>query len=169
MKKFLSFAVLTFFWMLILFPKDILWKIVVAQLQKQDIVVKAHKLNDKLYKIDLSNIEIFYHNIKISDIKKMTLKPWLFYNEIDVNGIEPDKKNPLFKNIEITKAKTVYTILHPKYIKITGKSNMGDFESNIDIFLHRGYFRIKNKNIKNFIFKRYFKKDEQGMKYEFTF
>ena len=132
-------------------------------------MIRAEKTKDLRYKFTAQDIKIYYKNFKVANINEMTVKPWLFFNEITLKNSHLSKKIPILKNLNIVNTKITYTILMPTKINITGTSNQGDFTGIVKIFKHKGYILLKNNKIKDVFLQQYFKKTRGGMKYEFTY
>ena len=95
--------------------------------------------------------------------KETDIKLWLVYNRININDLEIQK---IFK---IDSLNIEQTALDPFYVYIDGSSQYGDFSSKIDLLDKKGYILFEKSDLKNAIFKSYFKKTKEGMKYEFEY
>ncbi|MFK5882375.1 MAG: hypothetical protein QM482_09195 [Sulfurospirillum sp.] len=169
MKKAIIFIVLSLFWIVLLFPKYILWDKFTQIMNRQNISIITQKKDDLRYKFTASSIKVFFQSVQIATIKKAEMKPWIFYNEIDLQDAKISKNLPLFKEFKIKNLRAIYSIFSPKKIEIKGTSNLGNFRAEVDIFKHKGYILFKNINSKNSVVKSYFKKTKEGMKYELAY
>jgi hypothetical protein len=95
--------------------------------------------------------------------KEVDIKLWLVYNKIDIN------KMILLKSFKVDSFDVKYSFLNPLYVKLKGNSQYGNFVGEVAILDKKGFILFKKSNLKKAIFKRYFKKQKDGMKYEFTY
>ncbi len=169
MKKIFIFIVLTIFWLILLFPKNILWNSFIQNMKHKEITITSKKTKDLRYKFIAQNVKIYYKNFEVVNISEVVAKPWLFFNEVTLKNLHPTKNIPILNNLNITNAKIIYTILTPVKINITGTSNQGNFSGIVNIFKHKGHILFKRNDKKNIFLHRYFKKTKEGMRYEFTY
>jgi len=169
MKKIFIFIVLTVFWLILLFPKNILWNTFVQNIQYKNTTITSQKTKDLRYEFTAYNIKIYYKNFKVADLGEITIKPWLLFNKISLKNLHFGKNMPILNNLNIINAKITYTLFMPTKIHITGISNQGNFIGIVNIFKHKGYILLKKNSIKNIFLHQYFKKTKEGMRYEFTY
>lgn len=169
MKKTFIFMVLTIFWIVLLFPKDVLWNNFVKDMQEKDTIIIAQKKEDLRYKFTAQGIKVYFKNFKVADISKVEAKLWLFFNKISLKNSRLSQKMPILKNLKIVNSNITYTVLAPTKIKIQGTSNQGDFVGVVEIFKHKGFILLKNSTVKDVFLQQYFKKTKEGMKYEFAY
>jgi len=136
MKKVLLFMFLVAIWIVLLFPKALLWDYFVVKMQEKDIQLSS---------------------------KEIDIKLWLVYNKIDMKDIEIQK---IFK---VSALNIEQTVLDPIHVYINGTSKYGNFSSKIDLLDKKGYVLFEKSDLKDAIFKSYFKKSKEGMKYEFEY
>ncbi|HIP44310.1 MAG TPA: hypothetical protein EYG93_03105 [Sulfurospirillum arcachonense] len=136
MKKTILFVCLVFVWVVILFPKVILWDYFVDEIQKKDITITA---------------------------KKVDIKIWLAYNQIEIKDLTA------LKTFKVDSLEIKQTIFDPLHVDIYGTSKYGDFSGKIELVDKKGYILFEKSDLKNAIFKGYFKKVKEGMKYEFSY
>jgi len=136
MKKIVLFFVLVVFWILMLFPKVLLWDYFVDEMNKRDISVVA---------------------------KEVDIKFWLIYNKIDI------KKLTLLKSFKVDRFNVKYSVLNPLHIELNGSNEYGDFVGEVALLDKKGFIFFKKSDLKKAIFRSYFKKEKDGMKYEFTY
>ncbi|WP_024955743.1 hypothetical protein [Sulfurospirillum arcachonense] len=94
---------------------------------------------------------------------KVDINLYLLYNKIDLVNLT------LFKNIHVDRLKVSYTLLNPTKIKLHGELENKPFDGEINLINKNGFVLSKEKFFKNSLLKRYFKKDTEGSKYEFTY
>ncbi len=95
--------------------------------------------------------------------KKVDIKLWLAYNEIEIEDLTALK---IFK---VRSLKIKQNILNPLQVEIYGSSEYGDFSGQIWFVDKKGYILFDKSDLKGAMFKSYFKRDKEGMKYEFDY
>ena len=138
-------------------------------METKDIKIETVATKDMGYKFIAKDLKISYKDMGIVQIQKLTIKPWLLYNEIDFDVSKLNKNIPLLKGLKISQFKATYDILHPTYIRAKGVTRLGDFTIKIWLLKHKGIVLLKRKYIKNSFLREYFKKTKDGMRYEFGY
>ncbi len=169
MKKTVIFIALTLFWIILLFPKNVLWNNFTQNMQNKNIIIIAQQKEDKRYKFTASDTKIYFKSIKIANIGQIEAKLWFLYNEIDLKNLRLSKKIPILKNLKILNSHITYTLLSPAKVKIKGTSKRGDFIGEVEIFKHKGFILLKSNTMKDAFLQQYFKKTKEGMRYEFAY
>jgi len=136
MKRTVLFTLLILFWIVVLFPKHIIWEKFEQTLEKRGIPISAKEVDIQLY---------------------------LLYNRINI------KELIVLDNFDISKLVVDYNVLNPLHVTLHGDSQYGKFESDIALMDKKGYVLFKTDNLKDALLKEYFKKDKDGMKYEFNY
>ena len=169
MKKTLIFIVLTFFWTILLFPKNVLWNNFTQNMYNKNVIIIAGNKKDKLYKFIANDTKVYFKSMKIANIGQIEAWPWIFYNEIELKNLRLSKNMPILKNFKILNSHITYTIFSPTKVKIKGKSKHGDFVGEVEIFKHKGFILLKSKTMRDTFLQQYFKKTKEGMRYEFAY
>jgi len=169
MKKTLLFALLTIFWILLLFPKPVLWNNIVQFAQSKNVEINSGKIKDKRYEFILKSTNLAYRGLHLAHIDEILVRPWLFYNEVNFKNLRFETKIAPVKHLQIFKAKAFYSTVTPQKIKIEGTSNYGDFSGEVLIFKHKGFIVTKGNKLKTNVLKQYFKKTKEGMRYAFDY
>jgi len=169
MKKTVIFIALTLFWIILLFPKNVLWNNFTQNMQNKNITIIAQQKEDKRYKFIASDTKVYFKSIKIANIGQIEAKLWFLYNEIDLKNLRLSKKIPILKNLKILNSHITYTLLSPTKVKIKGTSKRGNFIGEVEIFKHKGFILLKSNTMKDAFLQQYFKKTKEGMRYEFAY
>ena len=169
MKKTVIFIVLILFWTILLFPKNVLWNNFTQNIRNKNIIIIAGQKEDKGYKFTANDTKVYFKSMKMANIGQIEVKPWFFYNEIDLNNLRLGKNIPILKNFKILNSHITYTLLSPTKVKIKGKSKRGDFIGEVEIFKHKGFILLKSNTLRDTFLQQYFKKTKEGMKYEFVY
>ncbi|MBV5278181.1 MAG: hypothetical protein J0647_03960 [Campylobacteraceae bacterium] len=104
---------------------------------------------------------MYQKNISIN-AKEVDMQLYLLYNKISIKDMS------VLNNYHIKKFVTTYSIAEPLYVLFDGNSEYGDFRGKISLLEQKGFVILKAKTINNSLLKN-FKKDKEGMKYEFTY
>ena len=136
MKKVALFVLLVIFWVVMLFPKILLWDYFVEEMQAKDISVVA---------------------------KEVDIKLWLVYNEISIKNLT------VLKSFKADSLHVKQSLLNPLHVEFSGVSEYGDFKGDINLNEQKGFVLFEDTDLKKAIFRSYFKKQKDGMKYEFTY
>lgn len=169
MKKTIIFIFLTIFWIVLLFPKNVLWNSFTQNMQDKNIIIIAQLKEDKKYKFTANDIKVYFKSVRVANIGQIEARLWLFYNEIDLKNSRLSKNIPILKDLKISNSYITYNILSPTKIKIKGTSKRGDFIGEVEIFNHKGFILLKSDTMKDTFLQQYFKKTKEGMKYEFAY
>ncbi|GAB6075072.1 hypothetical protein [Nautilia lithotrophica] len=159
MKKFfailLGFIIGFYFFM----PKKNLFYLIQNKLYQTYNIALKTDIKSNIFKLSLTNGNIYFKNIKIATFKNADIYPYIIYNKIEISNI----KIPI-NNLIIYKSKLIQTITNPLIIKIKAFSNFAKkIYGEIDISKKeiKLYFNdIKNKSIKQIL-----KKDKKGYYY----
>lgn len=136
MKKTALFLLLVLFWIVLLFPKYIIWEKIEQTLEKKGISVSAKEVDMQLY---------------------------LLYNRVNIKDLT------ILDSFKISKLVVDYNILNPLHVTLHGDSQYGKFDSSIALKEKKGFVLFKTDNLNGTLLKEYFKKDKDGMKYEFNY
>ncbi len=169
MKKVLLFVFLVIIWFVLLFPKNILWNNFKVIMNENGVQFVTKETRDEKIRFVLKNSTVFFNQLQVGTIKNIDIKPWIFYNEIDMDGFRVSEKVPFLKNFRIKKLVARYTVLNPKKVIFDGNSSYGNFDGEIKLFEKSGYILLKSHKLKDALLKDYFKNSKEGMKYEFSY
>jgi len=95
--------------------------------------------------------------------KKVDINLWLLYNHIKIKSLT------LLKSFEIDSLNIKQDALSPLHVKFYGVSEYGVFRGEVAIVDKKGFILFEKTDLKKAMFRSYFKKHKEGMKYEFTY
>ncbi len=111
--------------------------------------------------------DYFVDELNKSDIsieaKEVDIKLWLVYNKVHIQDAL------LLKSFKVDSFDMTYNILGPLHVEFTGVSEYGDFKGQVALLDQNGSVVFEKSDLKKAMFKSYFKKTKEGMKYEFTY
>ena len=135
MKKINYVLILLFFiFACILFlPHNNLLYIVENTLSKNKIAISQEVLTQKIFGLDIKNIEISYDEIKAGTIENATIDIFGVYNKLTINTAVIDTKNfsSIPKNIKILEAK--YSLFSPTIIELYSQNDLGIIDGYISL------------------------------------
>lgn len=102
-------------------------------LEKNQTYISNETIDQKLFGLDIKNLEILFEDIKIGNIQDIQMNFLGFYNKIVINKTLIKAGNFTFipKNIEIVEAK--YSILTPLKILLFSQSDIGTINGFISL------------------------------------
>lgn len=106
--------------------------------------------------------ELNKQNISLQ-AKEVDVKLFFLYNQIKIKDLTA------LESFNIKSLDIKQTIIDPLHVKIKGSSEYGDFIGEIAILDKKGFILFEKGSLKKAMFKSYFKKSEEGMKYEFKY
>ncbi len=153
MKKFFIFLIGIYIGFIIFMPKENLFFTLQNYLKNQNIYINT-KTTSNPFSLSLKNFTIFINGIDIARGEKISIFPFIFYNKIEAKNI-----NVNVQNIKINNLFATYSIINPIKIIITGNSNFGKIDGNIDVIKKTIKIYVKNpsEEIKEFL-----RKDNKG-------
>lgn len=144
------FAFLFFIISIMLFlPQKNIFYIVENFLEKNQTYISNEIIEQKLFGLDIKNIEIIFEDIKIGNIQDIQMNFLGFYNKITINKTIIKAGNLTFipKNINIVEAK--YSILSPLKILLYSESDLGIINGFISMNDQKLFLELRpNKDAK---------------------
>jgi len=140
--------------LILFFPVKELFFYTQRVLQKKDIHIQTKIKNSFLP--TFADTKIYKNNILLFNIQKATLKPFIFYNKMEI-------KNLKGLNIKIKDLNITYTVFNPFEMQIKATSNLSSLIQG-EINLKKHFVKIYLQNPKDSI-KRLLKKDDKGYYY----
>ncbi len=171
MKKFM-FAFLFFIIGLILFmPKSNLLYTLEKYLQQEHIQISSKETKDRWIDLLLKEVHIGYDGIDSLKVDQISIKPWIFYNSIDMGNLKPSAS---VADIVRTSAKEIHithSILHYNVANIVGEGRFGTLEGEINLTDRKIHLLLHpSKSFReNQILRENFRKTKEGYLYESKF
>jgi hypothetical protein len=156
MKKFFLFLLGFLIGVLVFMPKDNLYYTFQWLLKKENIYINSDIKNG--ISLDLKNGTVYYNKMDISKFKKISVLPFIFYNEINGKDIVLN-----IGNYKLNSLKAVYTVFYPVKIFVKGDSNFGKLDGFIDLI--KKEVKIYILNLTDNSVKSFLRKDKKGYYY----
>lgn len=106
--------------------------------------------------------DIVKNNIQI-DAKNTKIQLYILYNKIDITSLT------LFDSVHVDRLKISYTLLNPIKIKLNGVLENKQLKGEVNLLDKSGFVLLEKGKYKNTLLRSYFKKEAEGLKYEFTY
>lgn len=116
-------------------------------LSSYDIKLQNKQITDNGFKLNINNSTVYVKSIKTAHIDKITFKPWIVYDKLQINGVVLTNAVSAYlpRNISVITAQ--YSILEPLLIKAYAKGGFGS--ANIKINLaHRQIVMILHPSLR---------------------
>jgi hypothetical protein len=164
-KKIIAVLLLLPIFLLLFAPKEELYYLLESELEKNDIVISNEKFSNTLFGLTITDADIYIKGINMAKIKSLNLNLFLLYNNLTIESIETDRgiHNIVPKSIDSITA--TFSILKPYKIAVESIGSFGSTVGGYYIGKNKLFFRLKEeKNISSF--KKFLKKDTEGLYYE---
>lgn len=126
-------VVISLLMIIAIIPKSLLYYKLEGTLAKQKIYINGEKTKDVLHLFYIDGAKIYYEDIKIANIKEISLNSIIFFNNISIEGIRIDKRLNEFMPREINDIEISYNIFSPTKIHIESSGNIGELTGYIDL------------------------------------
>jgi hypothetical protein len=168
MKKILLFILFFYLGAVLFMPKINLYYTLEGLLKKEHVEIKEGRLVDRWIDLKIEDATIFYDGIASVKMDDLTISPWLFYNKIVAQNIQPTTDIKRMINVKATEVEISYGVMDYQSIMIEAKGDFGLLHGTLNIF-DRNLRLILEPSAKfkhHDIVRRYFKKEEEGLVYE---
>lgn len=126
--------ILTFIFALFLFlPKESLYNLLEQQLEKNKIIISNEKRDENVFGLDILDGDIYYENINVANVKKISLETFLLYSELKIDNIKLLKSLESMAPSPIDELILKHSFLTFNKIDISAKGLFGELIGNIDI------------------------------------
>lgn len=126
--------ILTFIFALFLFlSKESLYNLLEQQLEKNKIIISNEKRDENVFGLDILDGDIYYENINVANVKKISLETFLLYSELKIDNIKLLKSLESMAPSPIDELILKHSFLTFNKIDISAKGLFGELIGNIDI------------------------------------
>ena len=168
MKKILLSLVVFYIALIVLMPKKELYYTLNDVLKSNLIEISQKSLHDKLFFLEIKDVELYYDKAKVADIKKIDIIPFIFFNKATILNIELADSVKNILNFKAKELKLTYNIFGFSKIYIASNGTFGELEGEFDLKSKKLFLKLtpskefeNDKNINKF-----FKKTENGYIHE---
>ncbi len=107
------------------FPKVNAYYAFEKSLEKENIIISNENLIDHGFSLEIKDAIIFYHAIKVADVKKISLYSYLFVSKIDIKDIVLQKMADGYIPPKIESCEISYSLLSPLELKAQAQGDFG--------------------------------------------
>ncbi len=174
--KPLIWLVLLIFTVVATLPKANLYYKLEEYLKAESLIIYDEEVSSSLFSINIDNGIINYKGIDGAYFKNLELTTGLVYNNLKLEKLKVNKnlQSLIPTNIDILNIK--YSILNPIKVTITGKTQLGNLNGNINLIqrkinLQLNPTKVLNSTQKRLLsFMKYEKKSNKGVyTYEYSY
>ena len=171
MKKLLLALVLFFVGLVLFMPKLNLLYTLESFLQKEHIQINAKESRDRWVDLLLQDVHIGYDGIDSLKIERASIKPWIFYNRIELTGVKPSASVSDMVKTSAKEFHVTHSILHYNVATVEGEGAFGVLEGEIDLKDRKVHLILHpSKSFRhNQILRENFRKTKEGYLYESHF
>jgi len=166
-KKVIMIVISVYLSLIVFMPKEQLIYTLLNTASKDLINFEIEDMSDFGLYEDVKNMLVIYDKMKIAKIEDTKLFPFLLYNKLYFQNIQPQGSFKNMLNIVVIDASATYTPINPFKVFINATTTLGDMSGEFDIKTSKIKLFLKpNDKFKRFKYKRYFKKQKGGYVYE---
>jgi hypothetical protein len=168
MKKFLIVIIVFILGLIAFMPKDNLYFTLKNILKDERVEIVEDSLQNNILALDAQGISLFYDGIDSAKIDGFSLKPYLFYNSLNLENVSPSKDLKKMFNFSASTVDITYAIWDFSHVNIEAEGDFGALTGVIDIttqtikLLLEPTLRFEKSQFVG----EYFKKSDEGYVYE---
>jgi len=164
-KKIVGGFFLLLIFLVIFAPKQQIYYLLEKELAKNDIVISNEKFSDNLFGLSIKDADIYVKGIKMAHVKSLDLNIFFLYNKLSIDSIHTDKGIQNIAPKSIDNITAVFSIIKPYKVAIDGVGSFGEVKGGVYLNMNKIFLRLsKTKDIS--IFRKFLKKDKEGLYYE---
>jgi hypothetical protein len=132
--KFLFFAVLFIYLVILFLPKENFYYFAEEQLAKYKIALNNESVKDSYGVLSVDNISVSYGGENVAYIENAGVLPFIVYNEIDIKNVNVSKNFKSFIPSEIEAVSLKATVFFPVKVWINAKGDFGRIHGSYNIY-----------------------------------
>ena len=137
MKKILKSLVYVIFFIfisMVLLPKQELFYFLEKKLEEKNILISNEQFENKILGFDLKYSDIYFEQINVTNIEKLSIDTYLFYNQVSIKNVRLlDSFKSMFPT-PLTNIYLTYSILDYENVQIKADGIFGKLYGSINIF-----------------------------------
>ncbi len=118
---------------LIFLPKKALWYEAEHLLKPQEVVLSGEQVRDTGLGLTLEGGTLYYGDLGIARLERITVTPWLFYNRIEVSAFRLTPGMKSFLPVAIDGATLSYSVLDPMHIVLNASGEFGTLSGTVGL------------------------------------
>jgi len=171
MKKLLIALMIFLIGIVLFMPKEHLFFTLRKYLKKEHIEILSSSLSDRWLYLNMDDALLIYDGIESLEAKRVIIKPWIFYNQIEAKDLLPVKSLRNILNIKADDLKITQNIFKPMIANLVADGKFGEISGYIDLKKRTIHLLLRaNKGFENSkVVRDYFRKSKEGLVYESNF
>lgn len=163
------------FMMLVLFflPKKPFYYEAEQRLNKEHVILSGERADDTGFGLTLHGGTLYFEDLKVAELEKMTVSPWLLYNRI---SIAPFSLSPAMKSFlpeRLDGITVTYSVLDPFHVVLEASGAFGTLEGSIGLKERKIIMELSPskqlRTLKPFWLKEFRQTKEGGYRYESSY
>ena len=146
MKKlslFVFYVVLFVVIIVVLSPKRYLYNFAEHTALQEKIIFSHEKIHDKLFFLEVSNADIYVQDIFIGSFEKMTVYPFIFFNQVTCKDFGSSKDIENFFSTSIDTASFFQWMGEPYKIRMNMQGSFGSASGFVQLKERKVYVKIQ--------------------------
>lgn len=144
--KSISLVVVFLFSILVFLPKESIYFFIEKKLSENGAILSNEQINSTFSGFEIKGADIFYQNIAIANVDKISVKSYLFISDIKVKDIRLMESLQSFAPALINEVNIKYSIFSFKNIKIDSFGDFGTLNGNINLVNRVLYLELTPSN-----------------------
>lgn len=131
--KALFYTVLFFALVLFFLPKAALYYQAETLLKAQKIILSGERADDTGIQLVLEGGSLYYEDLKVADLERITLTPGILYNRLSVAPFAFSSQMAAFVPANVAGLSLRYTVLDPLHVTFEGSGDFGEASGAVDL------------------------------------
>lgn len=167
-KKILFAALVTWFALLALMPKTVLYYKLEEELETKGIKIAEGELKEGIFSLRIKDVQVYVKGVKIADIRQMHFFTLFFFSSLQGQRVSLDASLKRLAPQHIEQLAVTHSIFMPATLSVRAKGDFGQIEGKAGLKERKVHLRfVEAEEINHFRSK--LKKDEKGWYYETSF
>lgn len=166
--KALGYTLLMLFFITLFLPKKSLWYTMEEMIAPYHLIIDQEQLSNGLGSLTVKQGVLYYQNLELARIKKMTLSAWLLFQKLTIHDLYIGKDLKLLQGIRVKELTLSQQLFTPMRLSIQAEGNFGSLNGSIDFSARTIALLIKAKpplKAKGLVM-RQLKPSKEGYRYE---
>ena len=133
MKMPLIYTLAFFVFVIVFLPKAALYYKAETLLEPFKVSVASETVKDRGFDLVLENGVLYYEDLHVADLSKITLTPWILYNRISVAPFVFSPEMESFIPKDVSSLAVQYSLLDPLHVIIDGSGAFGTLSGTVGL------------------------------------
>ncbi|WP_345992179.1 hypothetical protein [Sulfurimonas sp. HSL-1716] len=110
-------------------------------MQKHQIIINERSIQEHAFSLQLNGVNVFVRRVPNASIESVVIRPYLFYNAVDLKQVSSDKMMFSFAAEKIEKLEMYQSIFNPLSLHLEAHGSFGTLEGKFSL-LNRHLFLL---------------------------